>query len=87
MPSRLVSAAAGACLLGSIGLQTKMFGAGYETISWRGSLFFFAAMVVLAIIDQWRRPVSAEERISRFWLTGAVGVRPKLKRPSKMVAH
>lgn len=69
MPWRIVWAAIGAGVLGIVGLQTKMFGPGYEIISLRGSLFFFAAMVVMAIIDQWRLPVSAEERINRIWAT------------------
>ncbi|WP_421724367.1 hypothetical protein [Bauldia sp.] len=69
MPWRLVWAAIGAGLLWLVGIQTKMFGSGYETISLRGSLFFFAALVVMAIIDQWRRPVSTEARLDRTWVT------------------
>ena len=69
LPWRFVAAVLGAGLLWGVGIQTKMFGAGYETISWRGSLFFFGTLVALAIIDQWRRPASVEDRIARVWLT------------------
>ncbi len=69
LPWKFLVAIVGAGLLWAVGIQTKMFGSGYETISWRGGLFFFCALVALAIIDRWRRPVSVEERITRVWLT------------------
>ena len=66
---QLVFAVVGGFAVWAVGIQTRMFGSGYATISWRGGLYFFGCFLVLIALDRLRDPSDLGERSSRTWVT------------------
>lgn len=60
---------ASSAALWAIGTQTRMFGSGYATISFRGGLYFLGCLLVMLFVDRQRTPTTNTERQRRTWTT------------------
>lgn len=61
-------AIAGALTVWAVGIQARMFGSGYATVSWRGGLYFLGCAIMLIIFDRMRTRTELDARSQRLWV-------------------